>query len=395
MKTQTESLSIQLREVILSYMGTYGDRNMPVHSPEEFLFFDIETTGLSPRNSSVYLIGAAGYENGRQVLRQWFAENLAEEEAILEAFLDFSRHFRHLIHFNGTTFDVPFLQARFRKYGLDCSFSRMEQTDIYRLVSPCKNLMKLSNCRQKSLEEFLGIHREDPFTGGQLTEVYRSYREKPDEQLLRVLLLHNADDIRGMLSILPVLAYPSLFSSAPHVRQARLAPCRDAEGNSRKELLLYLSLSYSLPVPFSFNGNGCFFTGTEGQGILKVPVFTGELKHFYPDYKNYSYLPGEDNAIHKSVAVYVDKAHRLPATPETCYTRKSGDFLPLPPEPAKKRKGNAISGSSFEPLFHLRAPSRNPAGERNDFFLPDEAFFRDPDRLSAYAARLLRSMLRS
>ena len=28
-------------------------------SREEFLFFDIETTGFSPRNTSLYLIGAA------------------------------------------------------------------------------------------------------------------------------------------------------------------------------------------------------------------------------------------------------------------------------------------------------------------------------------------------
>ena len=62
--------------------------------------------------------------------------------------------------------------------------------------------------------------------------------------------------------------------------------------------------------------------------LLRIPLYEGELKYFYPDYKNYSYLPAEDNAIHKSVAVYVDKSQRMPATAATCYTRKAGSFLP-------------------------------------------------------------------
>ena len=54
------------------------------------------------------------------------------------------------------------------------------------------------------------------------------------------------------------------------------------------------------------------------------------LKYFYPNYKDYYYLIYEDQAIHKSVGEFVDKGARVKATKETCYTKKSGSFLPQP-----------------------------------------------------------------
>ena len=37
----------------------------------------------------------------------------------------------------------------------------------------------------------------------------------------------------------------------------------------------------------------------------------------------------EDVAMHKSVAFFVDKEHRIPATAATCYTRKYSSYLPM------------------------------------------------------------------
>lgn len=50
-------------------------------------------------------------------------------------------------------------------------------------------------------------------------------------------------------------------------------------------------------------------------------------KYFIPDYK-ILLPPEEDTAIHRSVAEFVDKAHRKAATAATCYVRKTGDFIP-------------------------------------------------------------------
>ena len=76
------------------------------------LFFDIETTGLSPSSAQIYLIGALCFpKKGPAVLRQWFAASLFEEQELLRSFFAFAAPFRTLVHFNGQRFDLPFLSA--------------------------------------------------------------------------------------------------------------------------------------------------------------------------------------------------------------------------------------------------------------------------------------------
>ena len=53
---------------------------------EQVCFFDIETTGLSPDISSLYLLGAAFVENGTWRLIQWYADDYISEADILSAF---------------------------------------------------------------------------------------------------------------------------------------------------------------------------------------------------------------------------------------------------------------------------------------------------------------------
>lgn len=65
---------------------------------------------------------------------------------------------------------------------------------------------------------------------------------------------------------------------------------------------------------------------------INIPRFEGELKHFYKDYKNYYYLPAEDEAYHKSVSEWVDKSARIQATARTAYTKKTGTFVPVYPD---------------------------------------------------------------
>ena len=52
---------------------------------EESIFFDIETTGFSPANSSIYLIGCLRKQGEQLIIDQFFAENkedVVTEEAI-------------------------------------------------------------------------------------------------------------------------------------------------------------------------------------------------------------------------------------------------------------------------------------------------------------------------
>ena len=258
MKTRTKSIPEQLKSQAETYVGDLSD----------IVFFDIETTGLSHKTAFLYLVGAAFMESGRFVLCQYLAEDLSEEEAVLKAFSERIHGKKRLIHFNGSTFDLPFLQARCRKYGLECAASAMEQTDLYRRISPLKNVLKLSNCKLKTLEEFLGSGRKDPFTGGELIELYHTYRREKDERLLEVLLLHNAEDILGMLSVLSMLAYPALSEAQAGAGKAELSPCTDYAGKEQKELLLPVRFPLPLPRPLALHADGIFFSGNGKRSIV-------------------------------------------------------------------------------------------------------------------------------
>ena len=198
-----------------------------ITDPSKALFIDIETTGLSPKNASIYLIGACYYEDNIWNGIQWFAQTPAEEESILQAFFQFASSYSTLIHFNGNQFDLPFIKNRCESYGLDYTFDSFEGIDIYKRVSLCKHFLQLPNCKQKSIEKFLHLNREDLYSGGELIPIYQEYVKNPDAQKEDLLLLHNKDDLKGMLEILPILSYGDIFNKPVRATKVQANYYRD------------------------------------------------------------------------------------------------------------------------------------------------------------------------
>lgn len=295
---------------------------------DKLAFLDIETTGFAAKNASIYLIGAAYYAEDTWHIIQWFAADYREEKEILKEFHAFADRYEHFIHFNGNTFDLPFIKQRGARCSIPFDFSAYGGTDIYKRVTPYKTMLRLEHCRQKNIEAFLGVEREDLFHGGELTEVYRKYVQNPDDIAFQALIQHNLDDIRGMLSITPILAYHDLFHNPVKAKQAQANYYTDINGAKKQELIIRINHPAALPVPLSLNNNGCYYSGEGKSGALRIPLYEEEMKYFYTNYKDYYYLPMEDTAIHKSVAGFVDKSHRVPAQAATCYTRKQSAYLP-------------------------------------------------------------------
>ncbi len=295
---------------------------------EQILFLDIETTGFTAKSSSLYMIGCAYFEDGSYYSKQWMAETYHQEKDILTAFFEFASYFSYLIHFNGNRFDLPYLLQKCLQYELSYSFDTFSGIDIYKRIAPYKFFLKLPNCKQKTIEQYLGISREDTFTGGELIGIYHDYVKKPSDFSKHALLLHNREDIMGMLSILPILSYYDIFNGNLKAKKVQANYYTDYSGNRRQELIMTLSLPSLLPIPVSASIGGCYFKGEENSASLKIPIYEEELKYFYANYKDYYYLPSEDVALHKSVSGFVDRKHRMPATASTCYTRKASLYLP-------------------------------------------------------------------
>lgn len=295
---------------------------------ERILFIDIETTGFTAQSSRIYMIGCAYFQAGKWRAIQWLSENYEQEADIISAFFEFAKLYQYLVHFNGNNFDLPFISKKCTQLSLPFSFDAFDGIDLYQRISPYKFFLKLPNCKQKTLEIFLGVGRKDVFSGGELIGIYHDYVKSPSGFSESALFLHNADDLKGMLQILPILAYYDLFNEPIKARKVQANYYRDLHSQKRKELLITLTLPTPLPMPVSASANACYFRGEGPEATLKVPIYEEELKYFYSNYKDYYYLPDEDVALHKSVATFVDKDYRLQATAATCYTRKFSAYLP-------------------------------------------------------------------
>lgn len=294
----------------------------------DILFIDIETTGFLSSSSSIYLIGCAYYKDNNWNIKQFFATDESEEMTVLQSFFDFAKSFSFIIHYNGNTFDLPFINNKAEKYGLINTIADLDGLDIFRRITTYKNLLKLPDCKLKTIELYLGIERDDQFNGGELINVYKEYTSSRDYSLYQTLMLHNSDDMKGMLEVLPILAYYDLFNSKLTATKVQASSYRDSNDVPRKELLLNFTFEVPIPNAISFMGKACHSKISENQGTLIIPIYEEELKYFYANYKDYYYLPLEDIALHKSIASFVDKDFRQQAKASNCYTRKISEYLP-------------------------------------------------------------------
>lgn len=367
--------------------------------PEDFLFIDIETTGLSPKSADIYLIGCAYHDNGNWHVCQFFAETPDQEKEILEAFIEFSREYKILIHFNGDRFDIPFLLAKFEKYELPNPFAHMSSLDIYKEVKPYKKQLGLLDCKQKTIELYLGIQREDKYDGGKLIPIYQDYTVSKDAEKLKLLMLHNFEDVKGMFDVLTMFKYKEFFNSFSKLPKEavrtdaeipaseellEMLPVRakkvqanyynDIDGTQKKEV--YMKLSVPKPLPSSLSGNldGCYFKIDGTEAVLRVPLYETTLKYFYSNYKDYYYLPQEDTALHKSIASFVDKDYRVKASPENCYTKKEGQYL---------QEWNLC----FAPFF------KSDYNDKNIFFDLNENMKKSRFAMSLYACHVIAHVL--
>lgn len=360
-----------------------------IGAPEDVLFFDIETTGLSARSAGLYLIGVLMCTDKCWTLLQFFCEDVADEPAVLQAFFELLRTKKTLISYNGDGFDIPFLRHMLEQYGLPYSFDAVESFDLFKKFRPLKRLLNLPDLKLKSCERFLGIDREDRFTGGELIEVYFEWQKTKAPALLDTLLLHNAEDIANLPNLLPLLRYLTLPHSdfqlraherlqdggtpLVHLSFTLLSPmppsaqvpaenderevtdacgqhcpdvgendarevtdshgphCPDTGENDDREVMDDRRPHWpalALPQPMDLRGD-FWALHAEGSAVeLYVQLFEGERKLFFADFEHYYYLPAEDQVIHQSLAEFVDRSARKKACARNCYQRVSGCFLP-------------------------------------------------------------------
>lgn len=172
-------------------------------APNEVVFLDIETTGLSS-TSALFMVGMIIPSEQGLVLHQLFAREYEEEPAVLEETLTRLDGARAVVTYNGKRFDMPFIRRRLAYYGRDDA----PQTSVIDLCTPARRKFSfaLPNCRLSTIQTMvLDCPRDGDIPGFLIPDLYNHWVKTGDADTILPVLDHNELDLIAMVDLLPLL----------------------------------------------------------------------------------------------------------------------------------------------------------------------------------------------
>lgn len=224
-----------------------------IADPDEWLFLDTETTGLSGGSGTYpFLVGLAWWDGGGLEIEQLFMREYSEERSLLFALRERIAERPVLVTFNGKSFDWPLLETRYRmsrRLSLPTPRAHLD------FLHPARNLwrLRLGSVRLSELERHvLGWDRGADLLSGLIPQIYFDYlRGGPPERLVPVLN-HNQMDLRGLAALSSRIL--SLLSDAENLGQDGLELfgvsriCEKQGEDTRARYLYQKSIASFLPT---------------------------------------------------------------------------------------------------------------------------------------------------
>jgi uncharacterized protein YprB with RNaseH-like and TPR domain len=196
----------ELYHLPIAVSAQFGqDERLAFLAPQDLLFLDTETTGLAGAGTIAFMVGAAFFDRQAFVVRQYFLRDHGDEPAMLLLLARLLDERPALVTFNGRSFDIPLLDARYVMNRLDDRVWDLRQRPHIDLLPPSRRLWRsrLGSCSLGALEEsLLGIHRtHEDVPGWAIPGLYMDYLRSGDaSQLLRVFY-HNQIDMLSMVTL--------------------------------------------------------------------------------------------------------------------------------------------------------------------------------------------------
>jgi uncharacterized protein YprB with RNaseH-like and TPR domain len=173
---------------------------------DNFVFFDLETSGLSGGAGTIAFLAAFGRfiqdKNGRSLrITQYLLLDYPGENDFIKALLaEFNNARSIIVSYNGKCFDSQILGNR-------CLMNRIKPPEYYHadLLHPARRLWKkiLPDCSQGTIETaILGIDRTGDIPGAMAPEIWFDFLKTGDGERLTGICDHNCRDISGLASIL-------------------------------------------------------------------------------------------------------------------------------------------------------------------------------------------------
>jgi uncharacterized protein YprB with RNaseH-like and TPR domain len=181
--------------------------------PEELLFFDLETTGLSGGAGTVAFLAAFGSfavpKSGNAVLKitQYLLLDYPGESDFIESAVACLSPKKSaddglplVVSYNGKCFDSQILKNR-------CLLNRIRPPEYYHadLLHPSRRLWKkiTGDCSQAAIEvQVLGLDRTGDVSGAMAPEIWFSFLRNGDNQgALLSVCDHNVKDVAGLATL--------------------------------------------------------------------------------------------------------------------------------------------------------------------------------------------------
>lgn len=181
-----------------------GDHSLHATDPAGWAFVDLETTGLVGGAGTLgFLVGVGAFVDGAFRLRQYFLRDPGEEPAMLEALREDLERAAGVVSFNGRTFDLPLLEARYTVALRDRW--RLTRVPHFDLLYPARRLWNtsLADCRLSTLERHvLGVRRsEQDVPGALIPGLYLEYLRTGQAGEMSRVIYHNAVDILSLVGL--------------------------------------------------------------------------------------------------------------------------------------------------------------------------------------------------
>jgi uncharacterized protein len=190
-----------------------------------FLFFDLETTGLSGgAGTCAFLIGCAQFEaDAAFVSRQYVLVGHADEPPLLRAIAGELARAGALVTFNGKSFDMPILETRYLFHRLEWTGGGLPHVDMLHAARRFWREDETSSCSLARMETLvLGVNRTGDVPGHEIPGRYFQFVRSGDPRPLAAVLEHNRLDLLSLAGLTARLL--RLVASGPdHARDAREA----------------------------------------------------------------------------------------------------------------------------------------------------------------------------
>ncbi|KAA3633746.1 MAG: hypothetical protein DWP97_08445 [Calditrichaeota bacterium] len=184
-------------------MDVFSKEKDEMHfDPNQLLFFDIETTGVSGSGAVPFLIGCGSLFENEFVVRQYLLADYTDETAMLEDLLDELTADKVLVTYNGASFDLPFVKDRMIINRVTRNIPLAGHID---LLHSTRRIFKkrLKDCSLTNIErEIFGFHRQDDIPGYLVPSVFFEWLNSDSLELMPLVVEHNKYDIFSLYLLL-------------------------------------------------------------------------------------------------------------------------------------------------------------------------------------------------